>query len=429
MLKYNIEFCKNLAEDRGGECLSNTYINCNSKLMWRCFYGHIWLADLDGVKHGGTWCPYCRTGIGEKLTRCFFEVGFNKSFKKSKPIWLITSTGKRLELDGYNDELKIAFEYDGEQHKKDIRLFNSSRSFEHQLYCDSEKNKRCSENGVVLVRIEFVKNLKYLSKIIYDRCISLDLNISNSILTLDYKSFNVYVKDLDELRNIVELKGGKLISNRYIHSLSKLDVVCKNNHLFKITSDSLKSGRWCARCYGNAKHNIDEMCRLAKLRGGKCLSDIYINSISKLKWQCKNLHIWETTPHVVLAGKWCPVCNADRFGSIEEMKVVASKYGGKCLSTIYINSASKLKWRCDHLHVWEATPSNIKAGHWCPFCSITAKKTLSDIQKLAISKGGKCLADEYKGMLVNLIWQCNNRHIWSARPNSIQQGSWCPVCN
>ena len=55
-----------------------------------------------------------------------------------------------------------------------------------------------------------------------------------------------------------------------------------------------------------SKLTIEEMHSFAQERGGKCLSKEYINARTKLKWQCKEGHIWETKPANVRRGKWCP---------------------------------------------------------------------------------------------------------------------------
>ena len=58
-----------------------------------------------------------------------------------------------------------------------------------------------------------------------------------------------------------------------------------------------------------AKLTIKHMQALAKQRGGQCLSDSYINTKTKLRWRCAKGHEWETTPASVKnAGSWCPVC-------------------------------------------------------------------------------------------------------------------------
>ena len=39
---YNLEFFKNLAISKNGECISSEYIACNKKLKFKCSSGHIW---------------------------------------------------------------------------------------------------------------------------------------------------------------------------------------------------------------------------------------------------------------------------------------------------------------------------------------------------------------------------------------------------
>jgi len=50
------------------------------------------------------------------------------------------------------------------------------------------------------------------------------------------------------------------------------------------------------------------MQNIAKLKGGKCLSDKYINGRTKLLWKCNNNHIWKASPSYIKSGAWCPKC-------------------------------------------------------------------------------------------------------------------------
>ena len=59
--------------------------------------------------------------------------------------------------------------------------------------------------------------------------------------------------------------------------------------------------------------------------------------------------------------------------TIEQMHALAKAHDGFCLSTVYVNSKAKLRWRCPKGHEWEATPDNVKNnGRWCPCCSETS---------------------------------------------------------
>ncbi|MCZ8254487.1 MAG: hypothetical protein O9327_02245 [Polaromonas sp.] len=54
-----LEDAKELAEARGGACLSDAYSTARSQLEWRCHKDHQWLATLDNVRSKRSWCPTC----------------------------------------------------------------------------------------------------------------------------------------------------------------------------------------------------------------------------------------------------------------------------------------------------------------------------------------------------------------------------------
>ena len=51
---------------------------------------------------------------------------------------------------------------------------------------------------------------------------------------------------------------------------------------------------------------------------------------------------------------------------IKDLKIVASKKGGKFLSRKYLGARIPHKWQCKEGHIWKATPDNVKRGQWCP---------------------------------------------------------------
>ena len=56
--KLTIEEMHEIAKSRDGECLSEEYVNCDTKLQWKCRKGHEWLATGDSIRQG-SWCPKC----------------------------------------------------------------------------------------------------------------------------------------------------------------------------------------------------------------------------------------------------------------------------------------------------------------------------------------------------------------------------------
>ena len=108
-----------------------------------------------------------------------------------------------------------------------------------------------------------------------------------------------------------------------------------------------------------SRKTINDMHELAKSKKGKCLSKIYLNAHSKLKWQCEFGHVWETVPNGIIYGNhWCPACANIRLGKrsalkdgFQKMNSLATSKGGKCLSKNYSGMHDRLKWQCEFGHI------------------------------------------------------------------------------
>jgi hypothetical protein len=87
---------------------------------------------------------------GKQICREYLEQYYGKSFEASRPDFLkYPLTGHNLELDGYNAELAIAFEYNGSQHYQYPNVFHKSEEeFEQQIQKDDFKRKACDEQGI-----------------------------------------------------------------------------------------------------------------------------------------------------------------------------------------------------------------------------------------------------------------------------------------
>ncbi|WP_153631491.1 zinc-ribbon domain-containing protein [Prolixibacter sp. SD074] len=115
--------------------------------------------------------------------------------------------------------------------------------------------------------------------------------------------------------------------------------------------------------------SIKEMQKLAMQHGGMCLSNSYINSKTKLWWQCAKGHCWQSTPFSIKVRKsWCPYCAGNQPLGVNAMHVLARERGGKYLSKEYKNCKTKMLWQCKHGHRFQSTLDNIKQGRWCPHC-------------------------------------------------------------
>jgi hypothetical protein len=141
---------KQIASDRDGKCLSEEYINATTKITWECSEGHIWDAIPNNIKRG-SWCPHCLWKT-ETACREIIEELIGKPFPKLRARWL-----QGLELDGYCIPLKLAFEYQGEQHYKLITPWhkNGEEDLQKQQERDRRKLTLCRAHGVHVIVIPY----------------------------------------------------------------------------------------------------------------------------------------------------------------------------------------------------------------------------------------------------------------------------------
>lgn len=366
-----------LARSRGGECLSGSYSDNASLLRWRCARGHEWEASLRNVKHNNSWCPICGAGVSERICRAVFEAIFGTLFPKARPEWLRNERGNWMELDGYAEELGLAFEYHGVQHFKPIGFFHASdEAFLLRQRDDRKRAAMCREKGINLIEVPYMIPHDEIESFIRAECARQGITVPRTE-PVDIATLPVYEEDpLDKLRATAEMKGGMLLSTAYINRATKMRWRCAEGHEWEAPSSAIiTSGQWCPLCGIKRRSDaqrltIKDMHALARSRGGKFLSATYEGLRFKHRWKCAQGHEWDARAGNVKNGSWCPECAGLAPLSIEEMHSLAAAKGGICLSDRYLGTATKLRWRCKQGHEWETTPDKIKyREQWCPICA------------------------------------------------------------
>lgn len=148
------------AKNKGGKCLSEKYINCKTSMTWQCQNGHTWVAKFSDIK-SGSWCPNCRVfKTQKKLSNMVKEVFGTQVYENYKGFnWLKNKTGYRMEIDVWVPELKLAIEYDGEQHFKPVNFGGSKQSsknnFDSTVKRDKLKNRLIKKSNDVKYFVRF----------------------------------------------------------------------------------------------------------------------------------------------------------------------------------------------------------------------------------------------------------------------------------
>ena len=374
----DIEVFKTIAKERGGECLTKSYKNQRQKLEFKCENGHIFKKDAAAVKNTTQWCPVCTQHIGERFCNVAFETIFKVKFEKTWPEWLRNSRNQPMELDGYNPSLQIAFEHQGEQHYSiNTHWITTEEQLRLRKKDDQRKYYLARKNSVHLFRVPQVpqrispeKLIRYIVNKARKR--GIEVPSGWEALTIDYKKvYHGHAKErINICMSLALEKGGEFLSEEWKGEEYKYRWRCSANHEWATKLRYIQRGNWCKYCSGMARHTIEVFQKIAKENGGECLSREYISGKKLLKFQCKEGHVFYSSgSNVKNHGRWCSKCSGKKKLTINEMRDLARKKNGKCLSGQYINNKTKLLWECEKGHQWEASPKKIKIGQWCPKCA------------------------------------------------------------
>lgn len=101
-------------------------------------------------------CKCCKSSGGEQICRSIFENIFKCKFvHMSSMVNLGKIKINRIELDGYNNNLKLAFEFNGKQHYEKNNYFHRNRSLDDQKDIDKYKYEICKKNNIMLIVIPY----------------------------------------------------------------------------------------------------------------------------------------------------------------------------------------------------------------------------------------------------------------------------------
>ena len=109
---------------------------------------------------------------GETECRRVLQHLFSRPFPSVRPNFLrnpVTRGGNNLELDCFNEQLRLAVEYNGQQHYKYVPYFhNSHEAFRNQQYRDEIKRRICIDNGITLLEVPYTIKTKDIAAYLVD---------------------------------------------------------------------------------------------------------------------------------------------------------------------------------------------------------------------------------------------------------------------
>jgi hypothetical protein len=293
---------KQIARDRGGACLSRRYDGLLVKLRWRCRRRHEWDATPNTIL-SGSWCPRCNLGMPdiddlralarERGGACLSNEYVNKSTKlhwrcalghewEASPghvrrgSWCPTCAGLRQGIADMQELARAhggsceSTTYQGNQAPLDWRCAAGHRfSKAPTLVRQGHWCPRCSTRQPVT---------------------------------------------LERLHAAAAARGGRCLDRKIPRGKMRSVWQCAEGHRWRAGYAHVEGGSWCPFCAGNGNSpawrafRLAEMRRLARQRGGRCLSSEFTKARKPLEWVCGRGHRFHATPTAVSRGRWCLVC-------------------------------------------------------------------------------------------------------------------------
>jgi hypothetical protein len=242
--RHTLEELQALAAERGGECLSEKYVQANVPMRWSCAAGHRWWATASNVIHQGNWCRRCHGAPRDELAR-------------------LQQIAKRHGGDC------LSREYAGS-----MREYLWRCRERHQWWTTAAR----------VVKGSWCPTCRRARG-------------PHPTLTLD-----------DMLEVAADHGGECLSQEYVNQRTPLLWRCARGHEWEAVPHSVRGRGSWCPRCSHSVRGTIDGLRERARELGGQCLSSTYDDPRVPLVWQCARGHRFEALAKAVKSGVWCSTC-------------------------------------------------------------------------------------------------------------------------
>jgi hypothetical protein len=373
--KLTYEFVKQKFEDRGYELLETEYVNCETKMHYRC--PHHFDEELS-IKYNnfqsGQGCPYC--GGKAKLTYEEVKASFKEyGYELLETEYINSKTKMRCRCPYHPDKI-LSIRYNDINRKSGCHYCGGSRA---KLTFEEVKQK-FEERGYELLENEYINNS---TKMRY-KC---PHHLDKEGLSITYGNFQSgqgcpycggRVKlTYEEVKSKFEERGYELLETEYVNCETKMRYKCPHHldKIIKICYNDFNNGHHgCPYCGGTKKLIYEEVKALFEERGYELLEIKYKNARTPMKYRCpyhcdKEISI---AYHALKLGQGCPYCGGTKKITYEEVKRSFDERGYELLETEYKNIMSLLQYKClKHPNkINKICYNDLKYNHGCPYCGI-----------------------------------------------------------
>lgn len=207
---------------------------------------------------------------------------------------------------------------------------------------------------------------------------------------------------------------------------------CDFGHTWVTTPSSVMQGTGCPHCSKNARLDTEYARGLLESDGrGIRLIGEYINSKTKVEFKCPKGHSWLSSANPVLrGGSGCPHCSKNARLSKEKVneRIVNSDRNIRLMGD-FLTVEDKSEFICEMGHVWLATPRSVLSGNNCPHCAKQAPLSRDDVNaRLSEHDRGIVLVGGYRNTMSKAEFECEKGHRWTTYVTNVLRRSGCPQC-
>ena len=458
-------------EKNNGLLPSDVMPNSRAKVWWKCSRGHSYETSIV-QRNKSKGCPICqserRTSLPEKIVLFYIKKYFNNVVENYK-----FSNKTKKDLDIYIIDNLVAIEYDGSHFHQNIKR-------------DIEKDRICSDEGIMLYRIrekgcprltsskcyelkddsnvELANAIKYILNDlgIYNVEINIDADLENIYTLMEFsekkQSLNAVnpkiAKELHPTKN-----GNILATNLYAGSNKKVWWICPNGHEYQATVTSrIDKNSGCPYCanylvlsgYNDLATTNPKLIKEwnYEKNGDLKPTDVVAGSHKKVWWICPKGHEYESSLNSRTdKNSGCPYCaNYLVLSGYNDLATTNPKLteewnyeknGDLKPTDVIAGSHKKVWWICPKGHEYQASILNRNNGTNCPYCSGRSRLNNNNLK----DNNPKLMLEwNYKKNILDpstlasssrekVWWVCDKGHEWEAVISNRVRGSNCPYCS
>lgn len=179
-----------LAKTYNGKLISKGKTT-NQDSTWNCEVGHTFYRTYSSILNGDSFCNLCTAGFQEMLAKAIVEKLFGRPFIKIRIAGSKSVGGKTLEVDLYNEDLRLAVEMNGFQHYQPVDFTGKGKEAAEKNFAIQQENDRrraaaCEDAGMTLLVVRElgdVTPVEVFRQMLAETCQSKGIPIPDSFWT------------------------------------------------------------------------------------------------------------------------------------------------------------------------------------------------------------------------------------------------------